>query len=77
MTTRLCLQGMKNQGNIRIGFSLENLKNPNITEIVLAKVGEKFAPLLVLDNQDTKEYDLITSFNTAVTETANNILAEH
>ena len=33
MTFRLCLQRMKYQGNIRIRFSLENLKDPNIAEI--------------------------------------------
>ena len=30
MTFRLRLQRMKNQGNIRIRFSLEKLKDPNI-----------------------------------------------
>ena len=36
-----------------------------------------FAPLLALDNQDTEIDTLINSFNTAVTETANNIYSKH
>ena len=77
MTFRLRLQRMKNQGNIRITFSLEKLKDPNIAEICRATIGEKFVPLLTLENQDTKTDALINSFNTAVTETANNILGKH
>ena len=51
--------------------------DPNIVEIFRATIGEKFAPLLVLENQDTTTDALINSFNTAVTETANNILGKH
>ena len=39
--------------------------------------GGKFAPLLALENQDTEIDALINSFNTAVTEKANNILDKH
>ena len=67
---------MKNQINIRISFSLEKLKDPNITEIFLATIGAKFAPFLALENQDTEIDTLINSFNTAMTETAN-ILGKH
>ena len=67
MTFRLRLQRMKNQGNIRIRFSLEKLKDPNIAEIFQATIGGKFAPL------DAS----INSFNTALTETANNIFGKH
>ena len=72
MTFRLLLQRMKNQGNVRIRFSLEKLKDPDIVEM-----GGHFAPLLVLENQDTETDALINSFNTAVKETANNILGKH
>ena len=64
------------QGNVRIRFSLEKLKDPNIAEIFWATIGGKLAPLLVLENQDTEIVALINSFNTAVTETANNILGK-
>ena len=36
-----------------------------------------FTPLLALENQDTEIAALINSFNTVVTETANNILGKH
>ena len=75
---------MKNQGNIWIRFSLEKLKDPNIADFFfffffffLATIGGKFALLLALENQDTEIDALINSFNTAVTETANNILGKH
>ena len=77
MTFRLRLQRVKNKGSIRIRFSLEKLKDPNIAEIFRATFGGKFAPLLALENQDTEIDALINSFNTAVTETANNILGKH
>ena len=77
MTFRLHLQRVKNQGGIRTRFSLEKLTDPNIAESFRATIGGKFAPLLALENQDTKIDALINSFNTAVTETANNILGKH
>ena len=40
-------------------------------------IGGKFTPILALENQDIKIDALINSFNTAVTETANNILGKN
>ena len=77
MTFRLRLQGVKNQGSIRIRFSLEKLKDPNIADFFRATIGGKFAPLLALEYPDTEIYILINSFNTTLTETANNILGKH
>ena len=77
MTFRLCLQRVKNQGSIRIRFSVEKLEDPNIAEIFQATIGGKFARFLPLENRDTEIYALINSFNTAVTETANSILGKH
>ena len=68
---------MKMQGNIRIKFSLEKLKDPNIAENFRATIAVKVAPLLVLDNQNTKVDNLINGFNTAVTKTAKDILGKH
>ena len=67
---------MKNKGNAWIRFSLEKLNDHNIAEIFQVTIGGQFAPLLALENQDT-EVDAFNSFNTAVTETANNILGKH
>ena len=76
MTFKLRLQRVNNQGSIRIRFSLEKLKDPNITEIFQATIGGKFAPLLALENQDIEIDALINSFKTAVTERANSILGK-
>ena len=40
-------------------------------------IGEKFAPLTIMDNEDTDLDSMITTFNTAVTETACEILGKH
>ena len=77
MTFRLRLQRIKNQGSIGIRFSLEKLKVPNIAEMFRATIGGNFAPHLALENQDTETDTLINNFNTAVTETVNNILGKH
>ena len=77
MTFKPLLQRMKNQGSIRIRFSLEKLKDLKMAKLFQATIGAKFAPLLALENQDTEIDALINSFNTAVTETANNILGKH
>ena len=77
VTFRFHLHSVKNQGCIRLRFSLEKLKDPNIAQIFRAITGGKFAPLLTLENQGIVIDDLINSFNTAVTETANNVLGKH
>ena len=61
MNLRLRLQRMKNQDNIRIRFSLEKLKDLNISEIFRARIGGKLAPNLALENQDTEIDALINS----------------
>ena len=50
LTFKLRLQRVKNQGSIRIRFSLDKLKDPNIAEIFQTTIGGKFAPLLALEN---------------------------
>ena len=77
MTFRLRLQRMKKQANIRTKFSLEKLDGPTVAENFRATIGGKFAPLLVLNNQDTKIDTLVGSFDTAVTKTANDIIGKH
>ena len=46
-------------------------------ETFQAMIGEKFAPLTILDNEDTDLDSIITTFNTAVVETASEILGKH
>ena len=39
-------------------------------------IGGKFAPLTIMDNEDTDLDSIITTFNTAITETASEILGK-
>ena len=43
----------------------------------LAMKGWKFAPLTIMNNEDTDMDSMMTTFNTAVTETASEILGKH
>ena len=40
-------------------------------------IGGRFAPLTIMSNEDTDIDSMITTFNTAVTETACEILGKH
>ena len=40
-------------------------------------IGGRFAPLTIMSNEDTDTDSMITTFNIAVTETANEILSKH
>ena len=40
-------------------------------------MGGRFAPLTIMSNEDTDIDSMITTFNTAVTETASEILGKH
>ena len=40
-------------------------------------IGGKFAPLTIMNNEDTDIGSVITTLNTAVTETASEILGKH
>ena len=46
-------------------------------ETFQAMIGGKFAPLTIMDNEDTDLDSMITTFNTAVIETASEILGKH
>ena len=58
-------------------FDLEKLKDPNVLETFQAKIGGKFAPLTIMNNEDADMHSLVTTFNTAVTETASEILGKN
>ena len=40
-------------------------------------IGRKFVPLTIMNNKDTDMDSMITTFSTAVTETASEILGKH
>ena len=50
------------------------MKDPNKLETFQAMIGGRFAPLTITSNEDTDIDSMITSFNTAMTETASEIL---
>ena len=54
------------------------LRDPRVLEAFQAVIGGKFAPLTIMDNEDTDLLDsMITTFNTTVIETASEILGKH
>ena len=76
MTFKLHLKKVKKQGCTRMRFDLEKLKDPDVAEVFQARIGGKFAALSVLDTDMDLDM-LTTTFNTAVTDTANEILGKH
>ena len=77
MTFKLHLKRVKKPGNARIKFDLEKLKDPEVAETFHAMIGGKFAALTILDAYGTDMEMLINTFNTAVTNTASEILGKH
>ena len=76
MTYKLHMKRATKQCSTRIRFDLEKLKDPEVAEIFQAKIGRKFAALSILDS-DMDMYLLTNAFNTAVTDTANEILGKY
>ena len=77
MTFRLHPKKLKKkQGHTRIKFDLEKLKDPGVAQVFEATIGGKFAPLMLLDTDNTGTDTLIDTFNTAVTETASEVLGK-
>ena len=64
------------QGPTRIKFDLEKLKDPQVADAFQAMIGGKFAPLTLLNADDTEVDTLVKSFNKAMTETASEILGK-
>ena len=78
MTFRLRLKKkISKPKHTRIKFDLEKLKDPNVLETFHVLIGGKFAPLTIMSNEDTDIDSMIATFNTAVTETASEILGKH
>ena len=77
MTFRLRLKRISKPKHTRLKFDLKKMKDPNVFESFLATISGKFAPLTIMSNEDTDVDSLTTTFNTAVTETAREILGKH
>ena len=77
MTFRLRLKKTSKPKHTRLKFDLEKLKDPHVFETFQAMIGGRFAPLTIMSNEDTDMDSMITTFNTAMTETASEILGKH
>ena len=58
-------------------LDLEKLKDPIVLGTFQAMIGGRFAPLTTTSSEDTDTGSMITTLNTAVTETASEILCKH
>ena len=76
MTFHLRLKRISKPKHTRLKFDLEKLKDPKVLETFKAIPGGKSAPLTIMNNEGTDVDSLITTFNTAVTETASEILGK-
>ena len=61
----------------RLRFDLKKLKDPNVLETFQTTIGGKFAPLTIMNNEDIDLDSMIITFNTALTETASEVLGKH
>ena len=77
MTFRLRLNKISKSKHTRLKFDPEKLKDPNVLETFQAMIGGRFAPLSIMSNKYTDIDSTITTFNTAVTETASEILGNY
>ena len=64
------------QGPTRIKFDLEKLEDPKVADAFQWMIGGKFAPLTLLNADDTEVDTLVNSFNKAMIETASEILGK-
>ena len=76
MSLRLRLNKMKMPGPARVKFDLEKLKDPQVADAFQAMIGGKFAPVILLNADDTEVDILVNSFNKALTESASEILGK-
>ena len=75
-TVKLHLKRVKKLGHARVKFDLEKLKDPEVAEAFHVMIGGKFAALTILDADCTDTDTLINTFNTAVPNTASEILGK-
>ena len=74
MTFRVHLKKVKNPTQSRLTFDLEKFRSPDVAGIFQETIVGKFAPLINLMDDDIDIECMITTYNTAVTATASEIL---
>ncbi|GFR76981.1 hypothetical protein ElyMa_000497200 [Elysia marginata] len=72
-----CVEEEQETRKHRFKFEVDKLKDPNILTTLQAIIGGRFAPLLVLDNdQDLTPDDLVETFNETISEEASKLLGK-
>ena len=77
MTFHICLKRTSKLKHTSLKSDFEKLKDPNVLETFQAMIGGKFAPLTIMNNEDTDLDSMITILNAAVIEIASEILGKH
>ena len=76
MTFQVRLKMARKPNQPRLRFDLEKLRNPEVACTFQATIGGKFAPLIGLSDEDMDMDTMITTYNTAVTDAASEILGK-
>ena len=76
MTFQVRLKKMRKPNQPRLRFGLEKLRDPDVACTFQATIGGKFAPLIGLSDEDMDMDTMITTYNTAVTDAASEILGK-
>ena len=76
MTFRVRLKKARKPNQPRLRFDLEELRDPDVARTFQAMIGGKFAPLTELSDEDMDIDTMITTYNTAVTDAASEILGK-
>ena len=76
MTFQVRLKMTRKPNQPRLRFDLEKLRNPDVACTFQATIGGKFAPLIGLSDEDMDMDTMITTYNTAVTDAAGEILGK-
>ena len=74
MTFRVHLKKVKKPNQPRLRFNLEKLRDPDVACTFQATICGKFTPLSGLRDKDMGINTMITTYNTAVTDAASEIL---
>ena len=76
MTFRVRLKETSKPNQPRLRFDLEKLRDPDVACTFQATTGGKFAPLIALSDENKDMDTMITTYNTAVTDAASEILGK-
>ena len=76
MTFRIRLKKARKPNQPRLRSDLQKLRDPEVACTFQATIGGKFAPLIGLSDEDMDIDTMITTYNTAVTDAASEILGK-